>query len=256
MELLGVIALLAILALLSTTAVTKLVNDSKSDLSDVQLNSIKLSAEMWGADNINKLPDIDECKYITLKDLKNSGLLDSTIIDPKTNQEIIDEINIKITATSNKKGNPIYNYEVNPESIEGCKYIPNGDVNSDGVVDSQDAIDLSYYLIHDTSVEFPQNGDMNEDGKISVTDINLLSTKVGLVITTSEDTGILGDSDGNGLIENNDNTIILQYLNHSIELTDFVKINADVDGDGYITIADAVLIPQVIQEDEEYVKEY
>ncbi|MBQ9071571.1 MAG: prepilin-type N-terminal cleavage/methylation domain-containing protein [Bacilli bacterium] len=255
-ELLAVIVILALLALLTTTSITKLVKDSKSDLSDIQIASIKASAEIWGSENLDILPDDGECKYITLKDLKNNGLIDSDVVDPSTTEKISDDLKIKITAESTSKGKIIHIYQVNPKSIDGCKYIPNGDVNGDGVVNDQDVIDLSYYLIQDVSVEFPQNGDMNEDGKISVVDINLLSIKVGLVISVSGDTGILGDSDGNGLIEENDMTVIIQYLHYSIDITDFVKINADVYGDDYIAITDYVLLQKVINKNEDYVKEY
>ena len=55
-ELLAVIVILSLLALLTSTAVTKLVKDSKEDLYQTQIELIKASAEAWGADNIYKLP--------------------------------------------------------------------------------------------------------------------------------------------------------------------------------------------------------
>ena len=74
-ELLAVIVILALLALLTSTAVTKIVKDSKENLSSVQIQNIKEAAEMWGADNLDKLPDAGDCNYITLGVLQDEGLI-------------------------------------------------------------------------------------------------------------------------------------------------------------------------------------
>ena len=46
-ELLAVVLLLSILALLTSVSVTKILTDSKSDLSDVQINLIKSASEVY-----------------------------------------------------------------------------------------------------------------------------------------------------------------------------------------------------------------
>ena len=76
-ELLAVIVILALIGLLTSTSITKLVKDSKNDLNENQILAIKSAAQIWGADNINKLPDSGECIYLTLKILKDNGLLDN-----------------------------------------------------------------------------------------------------------------------------------------------------------------------------------
>ena len=119
-ELLAVIIILSLLALIASTAVTKLVADTKSDLSDTQMTLIKSAAESWGAENLTLLPSAGECKYLTLGELKEAGLMDSKIIDPKTNEELSDDFKVKITGTLNKHDKLIIDYEVNPESVEGC----------------------------------------------------------------------------------------------------------------------------------------
>jgi len=119
-ELLAVIIILSLLALIASTAVTKLVADTKSDLSGTQITLIKSAAESWGADNLSLLPNANECKYLTLGDLKESGLMDQKIVDPKTNEEMSDELKIKITGTLNKFNKLVINYEVNPDSVDGC----------------------------------------------------------------------------------------------------------------------------------------
>ena len=66
MELLAVIIILSLLALLANTSVTKVVKDSKVDLYNIQIENIKLAAESWGADNLYKLPNSGECKYLIM----------------------------------------------------------------------------------------------------------------------------------------------------------------------------------------------
>ncbi|MBR6690068.1 MAG: prepilin-type N-terminal cleavage/methylation domain-containing protein [Bacilli bacterium] len=122
-ELLAVVVILALLALLTTTSVTKLVKDAKEDLSSTQIQLIKSAAEAWGADNLNMLPSTGECSYLTLKDLKSYGLLDNTIIDPKDNQEISDDLKIKISTTTSDYGKIVTNYEVNSKNTTNCEEI-------------------------------------------------------------------------------------------------------------------------------------
>ena len=121
-ELLAVIIILSLLALLTSTAVTKVLKDSKDDLSKTQFSAIKSAAEVWGADNLNKLPSDGECKYLTLKDLKDYGLMSSNVSDPNTNKEIPDDLKIKITSSIGKKGNLITSYEVVGEdaTLDDC----------------------------------------------------------------------------------------------------------------------------------------
>lgn len=118
-ELLGVIVVLILLALLTTTAITKLLKDAKNDLSDIQISAIESAAKVWGADNSDILPDAGTCSYITLDRLKNEGLLDSKVIDP-LNNELMQNIKIKILTTLSSSGKSIVKYEVNPDNIDGC----------------------------------------------------------------------------------------------------------------------------------------
>lgn len=121
-ELLAVVIILALLALLTSTAVTKLVKDSKEDLYNTQIALIKSAAESWGADNLLDLPDSGECSYLTLADLKGYGLIDSDITDPRNNEPFSDDLKIKITTTLSSYGKPVTDFEVNPESIDGCSH--------------------------------------------------------------------------------------------------------------------------------------
>ena len=117
-ELLAVVIILALLALLTSTAVTKLVNDAKNDLSNTQIKLIKEATEIWMADNLTQLPDNNQCGYLTLGDLKKYGLLDSKILDPKNNKNIDDDLIIKISATTSEYGILVINIEIVEEDDE------------------------------------------------------------------------------------------------------------------------------------------
>ena len=123
LELLAVIIILSLLAVLVNTSVTKLIKDSKNDLYDVQIENIKMAAESWGADNIYLLPKVGECKYLTIGNLKNYGLLDKDINDLRNSSKIKDDLKIKITNNQSDYGTNIIEYEVNPTDIEGCDAI-------------------------------------------------------------------------------------------------------------------------------------
>lgn len=119
-ELLGVIIILSFLALITTTSITKTVKDSKEELYNTQINSIKSAAEYWGSSNLNKLPGDGECKYLTLSDLKEYSILEESIVNPKTDEEFPNDLKIKITSKYNVSGILISSYEVEPESVKGC----------------------------------------------------------------------------------------------------------------------------------------
>ena len=119
-ELLAVISILSLLALITSMVVSNSLREAKKDLTETQVKSIKLAAQAWGADNINKLPTGNSCGYITLQDLIDDGYLESKIISPDTKEEISTDLKIKISSQQSKK-NLIY--EVNSQSINECSYI-------------------------------------------------------------------------------------------------------------------------------------
>lgn len=119
-ELLAIITILGLLALLASTSVTKVLKESKGDLYTTQIKLVESAAEAWGAENIDKLPDSGECKYLTIKNLQDYGLIDKDITNPKTNKKTDNNIKIKISSSKTGYGNSIINYEVDPESIDGC----------------------------------------------------------------------------------------------------------------------------------------
>lgn len=119
-ELLAVIIILSLLALLASTSVSKIVKDSKTDLYDTQIKLIQSAAEAWGADNLYDLPEAGTCKYLTLFDLKQYGLIDPEVKDPRSNELFPNELLIKISGEENKFGLNNITYEVNPNNVEEC----------------------------------------------------------------------------------------------------------------------------------------
>lgn len=123
-ELLAVIVVLALLVLIVSTSVTRIIKNSREDMYESQLVSIEKSAKIWGAENIDILPENGECKYITLGYLKQTGLLDSKVIDSRNNSSFNDDLKIKITSRINEYGNSVVNYEVGATDVTGCTLFP------------------------------------------------------------------------------------------------------------------------------------
>lgn len=121
-EILAVIIILSLITLLTSTAVTKVVKETKIDISSAQKRLIQSASEAWIADNIDRLPDGGKCAYLTLEDLKEYGLLESSIINSNTGKEIPNDTKIKITASLNEYNKLNYTYEVDADDISSCTH--------------------------------------------------------------------------------------------------------------------------------------
>ena len=109
-ELIGVIVIIALLALIITPIVSTVLVSSKDKLYKNTLQNIQLSAKDWFTDeeNIEKLPNnVDSC-YITLTELKDAGIVDLDIKNPKTN-ELLDDTKVNVLVTKSGKS---FNFEV------------------------------------------------------------------------------------------------------------------------------------------------
>lgn len=107
-EMLGVIIVLSLLALIGSTAVTSIVKNSKSTLSNTQLESFKMAAELWAQDNMDILPyegctsvslsDLEDLKRINEVDRSNNPNIDNYIAKVCVSQETEqDSLNIETT---------------------------------------------------------------------------------------------------------------------------------------------------------------
>lgn len=108
-ELIAVIIILALLSFLVVPSVDKTIKTNQKKLYENQLENIKKSAQTWGAANIGVLPqNINTSITITLKDLKETGLVEKNIKNPITKELFSDDLKIQITKKSNTK----YIYEI------------------------------------------------------------------------------------------------------------------------------------------------
>ena len=113
-ELLGVIVILLLLVLIVTPLFIKYSKNAGKTAYDVQINNIKESAKEWALDDDNAklLPKKDdECVEVTLEKLKQEGLLDYNLKNPKTGEKFNDELTViirkegkKLTYTFNEDG--------------------------------------------------------------------------------------------------------------------------------------------------------
>ena len=154
--------------------------------------------------------DFDGDGKISLKDI--SKVID-ILINPNNNDDEIDE----------------------PDPPP--KQILKGDVNGDGKVTQADVYTLDQYYVGNTKDINMDNADMNDDGKISLIDIDKVQN---LVNELNPD---MGDVNDDGVIDQKDAEAIKLY-----RLGYDVKINmdkADMNGDGKITISDVSQVQQL-----------
>lgn len=93
-EILGVITLLALMSIIVLMVVDKSLKDSKSTLSDVQIENIKSAASMWRTDNIEYIPT-SGYYTITLGQLIDSGYI-ADIVDPKSGNSFNRNLVVKV----------------------------------------------------------------------------------------------------------------------------------------------------------------
>ena len=113
-ELLAVIIILGLLAIIVVPNVTDIVNENSDKVYERQIENIIKSAKTWGADNIGKLPNVNnESIKITLGELQQGGYAKSDLKNPKT-EELFDETNTYVII-KNINGNLDYQVFVEQE---------------------------------------------------------------------------------------------------------------------------------------------
>lgn len=128
-ELLGVIIILGAVLLIITATFSNILKQSEEDLYNDQINSIKLALESWMSDN--QKPNVGEKVKLSLSQLKEAGLIDLEIKNPKTkelfpndmvleifNNEGIIEYNVNVTGTNFKDYNSITSIKVNGNVLQ------------------------------------------------------------------------------------------------------------------------------------------
>lgn len=208
-ELLAVIVIISLLGLLTGSAVTKLVKDSRNDLYNNQISLIIEAAKAWGADNIYRLPDNNNCLYITLLDLQEANLIGEDIIDSKTNKQISSSFKVYIRSNINTygKNNITYDVDENNASNTTCTiatYICTASTDSNktlGNVPSGDYTAGDEYICNVNGIDeyhfFVLNSDTDNVNLIMDNDINL----DGSIATISRNDTVLFSESSNFVLE-------------------------------------------------------
>ena len=101
-EIIAVVSLIAILGLIGTISVTTILKNNRKEAYNLQINNIKEATKVWVSKRIFILPN-NEGDSISLKlvYLKQDGLIDKDIKNPKTEKLFSDDTTITITRKNN-----------------------------------------------------------------------------------------------------------------------------------------------------------
>lgn len=87
-ELIGVIVILGIIVGIVYPIIDSSFNSTTKKLSKQQISALEDVARLWGARNPDKLSE-DEEKYLTIEELKKSGLIENkSVLDTDTMEEM------------------------------------------------------------------------------------------------------------------------------------------------------------------------
>ena len=125
-ELLGVIIILGAVLLIITATFSNILKQSEEDLYNDQINSIKLALESWMSDN--QKPNVGEKVKLSLSQLKEAGLIDLEIKNPKTKELFPNDMVLEII---NNDGIIEYDVNVNGTNINDYRSITSIKVNGD-----------------------------------------------------------------------------------------------------------------------------
>lgn len=115
-EVLGVLTVLALLALLITPVVSKTIKNNKQKLYNDQIKIIEGAARDYAIKNTDVLPEEGTTTYVTLGEIKRSGVLQEEVRNPITKELFEDDLQIQITLENNQ-----YVYHVVEEETAGIK---------------------------------------------------------------------------------------------------------------------------------------
>ena len=89
-EILAIIILLSVLALVTYPIINGVINDSRKDLYDKQIDELERHTRTWISENVESLELVDGySRNVTFEELKNSGYIqESSVINPKTNEPL------------------------------------------------------------------------------------------------------------------------------------------------------------------------
>ena len=118
-----------------------------------------------------------------------------------------------------------------------------GDVTGDGFVELTDLATLRQFISKSADVEINMdNADMNDDGKVDITDLSILSLKL-------IDSNVKGDANGDGEVNKTDKEVFEKYVFVSKQ-NNIIEKQADIDGNGKVDYIDYNLLCELLCDDE------
>ena len=203
-ELLGTIVVLLLLILIIIPIFAGYSKNAGDTAYDAQINSIKQSAKEWALDDDNAklLPTKEnECVEVTLEKLKEEGLLDYNIKNPKTDEPFDDDLTVII-----KKEGKELTYTFNEDGAETCDTVitasypkwvyvsstPASASDTDEVtVNIKSDVKISEYNLTADKIVAKVGGTIADDAGISVTCNNGSVLSCSVVLTNLSGTGRL-----------------------------------------------------------------
>ena len=174
-ELLGVITILGALMLIIIPLVSTAIKSANEELYDSQIENIKLALESWMSDN--QKPNVGESITLSLSQLKEAGLVELDIKNPKTKELFPNDMVLKITnnngiieyivnenGSNTKDYNSITSIKVNGDVLEYVE-IGTDSYNDLGVT----AKDSNNNPVNDFTITTTPTLDLNKKGSYLVT---------------------------------------------------------------------------------------
>ena len=117
-EILGVLVIISMLFVVLYPSIKKTMRYSKNTTYDTQINNILKTSYDYTLNHPEALPDTNGTLLITLADLKADGLINTNIVDPKTNNPFSDDLIINVRKSSCSENaicykNGSYSYTIN-----------------------------------------------------------------------------------------------------------------------------------------------
>ena len=239
-ELLGVIVLLGALMLIIIPLVSNSMKDSKQELYNDQIESIKLSLELWMS--YNQRPDIGETITLSLSQLKEAGFVELDIKNPITEELFPNDMILKIINNNN-----IIEYEIleNGNNKNDYNLIPSIKVN--GNVLEYVEINSTYNDLGVTAKDSSNNVLSNVNVSTSP---NLNLTKIGTYLRTytvsisgysniAYRTIIVRDTTGPVIEFDGDLTLTLSQVN-DYDFKSDITVTDNSNGDVSVTVSDNI----------------
>ena len=239
-ELLGVIVLLGAIMLIVVPLVSNSMKDSEEELYNDQIESIKLSLELWMS--YNQSPNIGETITLSLSQLKEAGFVEFDITNPITKELFPNDMVLKII-----NNNGIIEYEVteNGNNKNDYNLIPSMRINGNTLEYVE--INSTYDDLGVTSVD--SNGNVLSNSVVSTVptlDISQKGTYLrsytinsGVYTNTVYRTIVVRDTTGPVIAYPGDLTLTLSQVN-SYDFKSDITVTDNSGDEVEVTVTDNI----------------